>query len=122
MHPFAAGWHGGRVQDDPGDVFAYACDLFDHRYVWEAHEAWEGLWQTAPAGPDRELLQGLIQVSAALFKRHVGHADGARTLYDRGRARLADLVGCGEMRGIDLAELVRRLDRAFSDGTYPLLP
>ena len=29
------------------DVFLWGLDLFNHAYYWEAHEAWEGLWQVA---------------------------------------------------------------------------
>ena len=29
------------------DAFLWGLDLFNHGYYWEAHEAWEGLWQVA---------------------------------------------------------------------------
>jgi hypothetical protein len=29
------------------DAFLWGLDLFNHGYCWEAHEAWEGLWQVA---------------------------------------------------------------------------
>jgi hypothetical protein len=29
------------------DAFLWGLDLFNHYYYWEAHEAWEGLWQVA---------------------------------------------------------------------------
>ncbi|MER9007639.1 DUF309 domain-containing protein [Mesorhizobium sp. M0862] len=28
-------------------MFRWGIDLFNHGYYWEAHEAWEPLWQTA---------------------------------------------------------------------------
>ena len=44
-------------------------DLFNHGYYWEAHEAWEGLWQVADRdGPLRMLFKGLIMLSAAGVK------------------------------------------------------
>ena len=48
------------------DIFLWGLDLFNHGYYWEAHEAWEGLWQVADRdGPLRMLFKGLILLSAA---------------------------------------------------------
>src|SRR6202521_777713 len=48
------------------DAFLWGLDLFNHGYYWEAHEAWEGLWQVADRdGPLRMLFKGLILLSAA---------------------------------------------------------
>jgi hypothetical protein len=50
------------------DAFLWGLDLFNHGY-WEAHEAWEGLWQVADRdGPLRMLFKGLILLSAAGVK------------------------------------------------------
>ena len=32
------------------NIFLWGLDLFNHGYYWEAHEAWEGLWQGADGG------------------------------------------------------------------------
>lgn len=69
------------------DEFAWGSDLFNHGYYWEAHEAWEGIWQVAAKGSAlRTLLKGLILLSAAGVKiregkrapalRHAGRAAG----------------------------------------------
>jgi hypothetical protein len=51
------------------DPFLWGLDLFNHGYYWEAHEAWEGLWQVADRdGSLRMLLKGLILLSAAGVK------------------------------------------------------
>jgi hypothetical protein len=51
------------------DAFLGDLDLFNHRYYWEAHEAWEGLWQVADRdGPLRMFSKGLILLSAAGVK------------------------------------------------------
>jgi hypothetical protein len=62
------------------DVFLWGLDLFNHGYYWEAHEAWEGLWQVADrGGPSRMLFKGLILLSAAGVKIREGkHAAAAR--------------------------------------------
>ena len=51
------------------DAFLWGLDLFNHGYYWEAHEAWEGLWQVVDRdGPLRKLFKGLILLSAAGVK------------------------------------------------------
>ena len=65
------------------DLFFWGLDLFNHGYYWEAHEAWEGLWQVADReGPLRMLLKGLIMLSAAGVKirerKHLAAATHAR--------------------------------------------
>ncbi|TIS21466.1 MAG: DUF309 domain-containing protein, partial [Mesorhizobium sp.] len=55
------------------DIFLWGLDLFNHGYYWEAHEAWEGLWQVADRGaPLRTLFKGLILFSAAGVKIREG--------------------------------------------------
>jgi hypothetical protein len=67
------------------EEFSWGEDLFNHGYYWEAHEAWEGLWQVADKGSNiRTLLKGLILLCAAgvkiregkrvAAKRHAGRA------------------------------------------------
>ena len=65
------------------DIFLWGLDLFNHGYYWEAHEAWERLWQVADRdGPLRMLFKGLILLSAAGVKirerKHVAAARHAR--------------------------------------------
>lgn len=61
--------------------YLFGCDLYNHAYWWEAHEAWEGLWQlTDKRGLQGQFLQGLIQVSACHLKLFVAHYDGVTRL------------------------------------------
>jgi len=62
------------------ETFLWGLDLFNHGYYWEAHEAWEGLWQGADRdGPLRMLFKGLILLSAAGIKIREGkHAVAVR--------------------------------------------
>jgi hypothetical protein len=69
--------------------YLYGCDLYNHGYWWEAHEAWEGLWRTCPKGNvQRQFLQGLIQVSACHLKLRMGRRDGVERLRESYRAHL----------------------------------
>ncbi|WP_083531254.1 DUF309 domain-containing protein [Pararhizobium antarcticum] len=73
--------------DLDSEEFTWGCELFNHGYYWEAHEAWEGIWQVADRGSQlRSLLKALILLSAAGVKiregkrtpamRHAGRAAG----------------------------------------------
>ena len=71
------------------DDWLYGVDLFNRFYFWEAHEAWEGLWAVAERhGAPSLLLQGLIQIAAALLKTHMGALAGACSLSAEGLAKL----------------------------------
>lgn len=98
--------------------YLYGCDLYNHAYWWEAHEAWEGLWQlTDKAGIQGRFLQGLIQTSACHLKRFVRHAKGVerlrRTSLDYLRAVL-DHTAEAAFMGLDLAAFVRDVE-AYHD-------
>src|SRR5262245_31128005 len=60
------------------EEYLHGCDLYNHAYYWEAHEAWEGLWHlTDKSGPAGLFLQGLIQLGASHLKRHMGEPAGS---------------------------------------------
>ena len=56
--------------------FLYGVDLFNAAYWWEAHVYFERLWAETSSADDREFLQGLIQLAAALVRRRAGSAAG----------------------------------------------
>ena len=61
--------------------YLFGCDLYNHGYWWEAHEAWEGLWQlTDKQGLQGRFLQSLIQVSARHLKLHTQKTRGIESL------------------------------------------
>ena len=72
------------------DPFAAGVDLYHQGYLWEAHEAWEAVYREV-SGDERERVQGLIQLAAALIKVHVGNEAGVQKLYAKSRARLDGL-------------------------------
>jgi hypothetical protein len=75
------------------DDFRYGVDLFNHGFPWEAHEAWEPLWFTAPRErPERALLQGLIHAAAAVVKARAGANDAARGVVDSACQYLARAI------------------------------
>ena len=55
------------------DAFRWGVDLFNNGYYWEAHEAWEGLWQAARSSPRHRLLfKALFLLAAAGVKLREG--------------------------------------------------
>jgi hypothetical protein len=69
--------------------YLFGVDLFNQRYYWEAHEAWERVWHACDKARTQGLfVQGLIQVAAALLRWHLGSERGARSLYASGMERL----------------------------------
>jgi len=95
--------------------YLYGCDLYNHAYWWEAHEAWEGLWQlTDKTGVQGRFLQGLIQVSACHLKAEIGHWRGVGNLRARsGRYLEFVLAGIDEstFMGLNLRQWHRAADR-----------
>ena len=105
----------GRVKEAdhvPADAFREdadylrGIDLYHAGYLWEAHEAWEGLWKAAIDPVARDFYQGLIQLAASLIKAHQGHARGAERLADGARERFVRVAASHERyRGLELAAL-----------------
>ncbi|MCB9851936.1 MAG: DUF309 domain-containing protein [Phycisphaerales bacterium] len=89
------------------EAYLFGCDLYNHGYWWEAHEAWEGLWHVVPKpSVQRSFLQGIIQVTAGHMQVHLGKADGVRRLQETSRRHLdvvLDAVGEGAFMGLALA-------------------
>jgi predicted metal-dependent hydrolase len=88
--PKGHSYGGGDTEDLlPDDAFKRGIDLYHAGYLWEAHEAWEGIWKASSDPVQRDFLQGLIQLAASLLKRHVGEERGANRLAKAARERLA---------------------------------
>lgn len=87
---------------------------FNRGEYFEAHEIWESVW-IASNGPQREFLQGLIQVSVALHHLSRGNPSGARSLMERAEVHLADLPS--PYYGIDCRVLLDLAGRCVMLGT-----
>jgi len=91
------------------DTYLRGIELFDHGYYWEAHEAWEDLWNAAGRdGPIAELLSGLIKLAAAAIKLRQANPESANRLatqaanrFDEVQAKLATV----RVGGLDLDHL-----------------
>lgn len=119
------------------DDYLYGCDLYNHGYWWEAHEAWEGLWQlTDKGGVQGRFLQALIQVAACHLKLFEGKGAGVRSLLESSEGHMGFVLGQPGMErvfmGLDFAgwrESVRAYYAGRGDdfglghdaGTYPFV-
>jgi predicted metal-dependent hydrolase len=69
--------------------YLFGADLYNDGYLWEAHEAWEGLWHVSKRSPTQALfIQGLIQVAAGCLKIRMGQPRGMVKLFDAGVTKL----------------------------------
>ena len=98
------------------DDYLWGVDLYNHGYLWEAHEVWEGLWHAAKHDPPQaDVLQALIQCAAACLKIPMGQPRGLERLAAMATEKLervARTEGTPYM-GLDLFELVADM-RAFA--------
>ncbi len=106
------------------DDWLYGVDLFNHHYFWEAHEAWEALWAAVErTSPPALLLQGLIQIAAALLKTHLRTVAGVRVLSSEGLDKLRGVASVTpRFMGLDLAEVVAAFQRYFEPVSLGVLP
>jgi hypothetical protein len=101
------------------DDYLFGVDLYNHGYLWEAHEVWEGLWHKAkPDAVQADLLQGLIQCAAAALKVPMQQPGGLAKLARVGTERLENVARRGgpDYMGLDLFDFVREF-RAFAGGS-----
>lgn len=110
--------------------YLYGVDLFNRAFLWEAHEAWEWVWITAGKTTEpARFVQGLIQVAAALLRRHLGTPQGAQNLLTKAWRRLDSVEGCPPVSerqaymGISVTVWRRSVEEFLTagGGPYPFL-
>jgi predicted metal-dependent hydrolase len=83
-------------------------DLFNQERYWESHEALESAWKTA-SGDEKEILQGLILIAAALVHWQKNERQVALSVLKRARDKLANHET--EYSGIDLNGLTNKIEK-----------
>jgi predicted metal-dependent hydrolase len=98
----------------PAEALAAAQDLLDGGRPFHAHEVLEAVWKAAPTpAAERDLWQGLAQISVGLTHALRGNAHGAATLLRRGSDRLDGYPNPGPY-DVDV-DGIRRTSRALAD-------
>jgi len=119
----------GRDEEEPryfevarwreNEDYLYGIDLYNHGYLWEAHEAWEGIWHKAKGDkPQASFLQGLIQCTAACLKIPMEQPRGLDSLSRLGCAKIS-AVALSEgdpYMGLEVLEFAEEL-RAFAESS-----
>ena len=74
-------------------------DLFNNQEWYEAHDAFEDIWNDL-VGDERQIVQGILQVSVSQFHLNKGNLNGAMILLGEGLGRIRNRVS--DDLGIDL--------------------
>lgn len=102
--------------------YIFGVDLFNDRFFWEAHEAWETLWHAlGRRGAAADMLKGLIKLAAAGVKHREGVPAGTRTHACRAAQLWRDVAltaeaQTGRMLGLRLDDLIALADRISQEG------
>jgi len=84
-----------------------AIELFNNQKWYEAHDAFEDIWNDL-VGDERQIVQGILQVSVSQFHLNKGNLNGAMILLGEGLGRIRNRVS--EDLEIDLILFCRSLE------------
>ena len=97
------------------DAFFDALNLFNNQKWYEAHDAFENIWNTLE-GDERQIIQGILQVSVSQFHLSKGNLNGATILLGEGLGRIKNRTNID--LGIDLVSFSKCLDELLRKLQY----
>ena len=89
------------------DSLFIALNLFNNHQWYEAHDAFEEIWNSVD-GDERQVIQGILQVSVSQFHLSKGNSNGATILLGEGLGRIKTRTNVN--LGIDLESFCLRLE------------
>tara|TARA_B100000945_G_C20362866_1_gene588072 strand:+ start:202 stop:570 length:369 start_codon:yes stop_codon:yes gene_type:complete len=89
------------------DSLHAALNLFNNKKWYEAHDAFEDIWNTVD-GDERQVIQGILQVSVSQFHLSKGNLNGATILLGEGLGRIKTRTYIN--LGIDLQSFCKCLE------------
>ena len=92
-----------------------ALDLFNKKKWYEAHDALEDIWNTLD-GDERQVIQGILQVSVSQFHLSKGNLNGATILLGEGLGRIKTRTNID--LGIDLKSFCKSLEHLLKKLQY----
>ena len=107
---------------DPAERARYMADgraAFNRGDYYDAHEHWEAVWDDADE-PERQWLQGMIQIATGLHKLSQRNSEVARRLITSGLGKLAGAPA--RIDGIDVAGMRGAAERVVQALTAHLPP
>tara|TARA_Y100000589_G_scaffold4793_1_gene4212 strand:- start:276 stop:650 length:375 start_codon:yes stop_codon:yes gene_type:complete len=84
-----------------------ALDLFNNQKWYEAHDAFEEIWNGL-YGDERQIIQGILQVSVSQFHLNKGNLNGAMILLGEGLGRIKSRISID--LGLDLCSFCKSLE------------
>ena len=90
------------------EAFFDALNLFNNQKWYEAHDAFEDIWNTLD-GDERQIIQGILQVSVSQFHLSKGNLNGATILLGEGLGRIKNRTNIN--LGIDLYTFCQSLEK-----------
>ena len=97
------------------DIFLDALNLFNNQKWYEAHDAFEDIWNTLE-GDERQIIQGILQVSVSQFHLSKGNLNGATILMGEGLGRIKNRTNID--LGIDLESFCKCLEKILRKLQY----
>ncbi len=97
------------------DNFLEALNLFNNQKWYEAHDAFEDIWNTLE-GDERQIIQGILQVSVSQFHLSRGNLNGATILMGEGLGRIKNRTNID--LGIDLESFCKCLEELLRKLQY----
>ena len=89
------------------DSLFVALNLFNNHEWYEAHDAFEEIWYSLD-GEERQVIQGILQVSVSQFHLSKGNLNGATILLGEGLGRIKTRTNINI--GLDLESFCRCLE------------
>ena len=97
------------------DTFYNALNLFNDQKWYEAHDAFEDIWNTLD-GDERQIIQGILQVAVSQFHLSKGNLNGATILLGEGLGRIKTRTNIN--LGIDLVSFCKCLEQLLRKLQY----
>ena len=101
------------------DSLLVALNLFNNHQWYEAHDAFEEIWNSVD-GDERQVIQGILQVSVSQFHLSKGNLNGATILLGEGLGRIKTRTDIN--LGIDLVSFCRSLEDLLIKLQYKEIP
>ena len=89
------------------DSLSVALNLFNNHEWYEAHDAFEEIWYSVD-GEERQVIQGILQVSVSQFHLSKGNLNGATILLGEGLGRIKTRTNINI--GLDLESFCKSLE------------
>ena len=97
------------------DSLFTALNLFNNHKWYEAHDAFEEIWNSVD-GDERQVIQGILQVSVSQFHLSKGNLNGATILLGEGLGRIKTRTKVN--LGIDLESFCKSLENLLRKLQY----